>query len=156
MPKKLPKIGRPTNYRPAICSRVICFGKLGFSRCQIAAELNICWKLLQDWEKAHPEFLAAMIRARELSQAWWEKAGQKGIKTTKNFNANAYRLQVINRFPQDWRDRPGEVSVTVNNETLISSGKSLDEMSREEIRAELARREALPLPSRNGQIEDKK
>jgi hypothetical protein len=45
-----------------------------------------------------------MIRARELAQAWWEDQGQKGI-WQKRFNANAYRLQVTNRFPQEWRDK---------------------------------------------------
>ena len=124
--------------------------------CQIAVGLDVSRDSLSVWQNTYPDFSAAIIRARELSQAWWEEQGQKGIKTTKNFNANAYRLQIINRFPKDWQDRPGEVAVTVNNDTLISTGKALDELTKEEIRAELLRREALPLPSRNGQLTEAK
>lgn len=46
----------------------------------------------------------AMTRAREFSLAWWEKQGLEGI-WSRDFNANAYRLQMMNRFPDDWRDR---------------------------------------------------
>ena len=66
---------------------------------------------------AHPEFLDAVMRAREESLAWWEKMGRTGITMGKQFNANAYALQVFNRFPDDWRRNPdldmGDSTLTV-------------------------------------------
>jgi len=143
---KAKPVGRPSDYSPEFCERVIELGREGKSRCQIAAKLDICWKTLQEYESKHPEFLAAMLRARQLSQNWWEEQGQKGV-WGEGFNANAYRLQVCNRFPEEWRDRP-ETSVTVKNEVLVANGKSPEEWSQSEIEAELRRREELPQPVR--------
>ena len=65
-----------------------------------------------------------MSRARELSLAWWEKEGRKGI-SSRDFNSNAYRLQVCNRFPDDWRDQQRlELSGNVKVEEDITSLRS--------------------------------
>ena len=45
-----------------------------------------------------------MTRAREFSLGWSEGQANAGI-WSRDFNANAYRLQMMNRFPNDWRDR---------------------------------------------------
>ena len=59
-----------------------------------------------------------MTRAREFSLAWWEAQGLAGI-WSKDFNAHAYRLQMMNRFPDDWRDRQElEVSGMLRNLNL--------------------------------------
>lgn len=96
--------GRPTDYSASACDTVIHLGAEGASRAEWAAELDIAIQTLANWETAHPEFLAATTRARNLAQAWWEKQGRKGI-WSRDFNAAAYRLQVMNRFPDDWRDK---------------------------------------------------
>ena len=98
-----PKIGRPPKYREEFCERVLELGLLGHSKAVMAAELDVSRVHLDKWCERHPAFGYAMTRARELSLAWWERQGRDGI-TNKNFNANAYRLQVMNRFPKDWRD----------------------------------------------------
>lgn len=98
------KMGRPSKYTEDACRIVVELGREGASRAEMAADLDISFATWQNWEAAHPEFLAATIRARELGQSWWEKQGRKGI-WSKEFNANAYRLQVTNRFPADWRDK---------------------------------------------------
>lgn len=99
-----PDIGRPTGYTPEARETVIALGRIGASRAEWAAELDIAIQTLHNWEGAHPEFLEATTRARDLAQAWWEEQGRKGI-TSRDFNASAYRLQVMNRFPSDWRDK---------------------------------------------------
>jgi hypothetical protein len=96
--------GRPTSYRPEFCDRVIELGKEGYSKAEIAAELEVERKTLDNWGNEYPEFLHAMTRARELSLAWWDSQGRNNI-CNRDFNANAYRLQVCNRFPDDWRDQ---------------------------------------------------
>ena len=103
-------VGAPTKYNLGAIDTVLRLGAEGASRAEWAAELGIAWQTLFNWEEKHPEFLDATTRARELAQAWWEKQGRVGIWEPK-FNANAYRLQVMNRFPADWRDkREHEVS----------------------------------------------
>ena len=96
--------GQPTKYLPEHCERVQELGKEGCSLAEMALDLDIAWSTLQLWAKTHPEFSAAMDRARKLALGWWEKQGRKGIWAGKEFNAQAYRLQVMNRFPDTWRD----------------------------------------------------
>jgi hypothetical protein len=98
------KVGRPTDYDPAICERVVELGREGVGRLELAAELDIAWATMLTWEREHPEFLTATTRARELSAGWWEQQGRLGINN-RNFNAQAYSLQVRNRFPAQWRDK---------------------------------------------------
>jgi transposase len=95
--------GRPTKYDPKLCDRVVQLGSQGYSKAMIACELGVVRQTLDNWCEAHPEFLDAMTRAREASLAWWERQGLEGI-WSRDFNAHAYRLQVLNRFPDEWRD----------------------------------------------------
>lgn len=96
--------GRPTDYRAEACETVLALGREGASRAEWCAELDISFNTLYNWEEQYPEFLRATTRARQLAQAWWEKQGRRGI-WSREFNASAYRLQVMNRFPDDWRDK---------------------------------------------------
>lgn len=96
--------GRPSAYDPAYCERVIELAKEGCGKAEIALELGVTRQTLDNWAAAHPEFLDAITCAREASAGWWEAQGRHGI-TNRDFNANAYRLQVMNRFPADWRDK---------------------------------------------------
>lgn len=103
--------GRPTDYRPEHCSRVIELGREGKSRAQIAAALDVARETISNWEKAHPEFLGAMTRAHDLALAWWEDQGQTGIWSSpmsRSLNAAAYGLQMRNRFQAEY-SRPDTV-----------------------------------------------
>jgi hypothetical protein len=98
-------VGRPTKYDPdTMIPRMLELASEGAGRLEICAELGVSLQGFLDWEAAHPEFLDSTTRAREISQAWWEKQGRAGI-WSKDFNAPAYSLQVRNRFPKDWRDK---------------------------------------------------
>ena len=100
--------GRPTDYRPEYCRRAIELGRQGKSRAQIAAALDQARQTLYDWERAHPEFLDAMRRAHDLALAHWEDEGQRGMWAGKQFNAQAYALQMRNRFQSEY-GRPDTV-----------------------------------------------
>ncbi len=97
--------GQPTKYRTEHCETVIEYGRQGYSKAMIAFELDVSRVTLDEWCEIHPAFTYAMAQARELSLGWWEHQGLKGIWAGKEFNAQAYRLQVMNRFPADWRDQ---------------------------------------------------
>ena len=97
--------------------RIIEMGRIGCSKAEICADIDICFQTWQNWREAHPEFLETTTRAENLSQAWWESQGRQGI-WSREFNAPAYSLQVRNRFPADWRDKhdvqhSGELPVIV-------------------------------------------
>lgn len=95
--------GRPSKYDPAYCEMAKELGRQGKSRAQIAAYFDMSRQGLAGWEKAYPEFLDAMTLASEYALSWWETAGQTGM-FMQNFSANAYSLQIRNRFPADYRD----------------------------------------------------
>jgi len=115
--------GRPTDYRPEYAEQVLAYGEQGKSRAWIAATLGICRQTLANWEEAHPEFLDAMLRARELSQKWWEDEGQKGL-TADKFNGTVWAKNMNCRFREDWVDKvethhSGEVAHRVTRIELI-------------------------------------
>lgn len=146
--------GRPTVYDPSFCERVIECGKEGMGRAEIAAELDVSRNSLANWEKEYPDFLRAMTWAKDLSLAWWMKQGKLGIwdqdetvideeagtKThiRKRLNANAYSLQVRNRFPEDMRDRQehtGADGGPIKSVSIVGNMKDLEGKSAEELAA---------------------
>lgn len=106
--------GRPSLYKPEYCERVIELGREGMSVLEMAAEIGVSRVTLEEaWPAAHEEFLEAFARARELSQAWWEREGRTGLRADK-FNAQLYSRSMSARFPKDWRESKNvESNVTV-------------------------------------------
>ncbi len=104
-PVKLPRPrGRPSEYDPAFCEQVVEIAQEGAGLAEIAYRIGITRDTLNEWRKTYPDFSDAMTRALDASHAWWEAQGRAGT-WSKDFNANAYRLQVTNRFRKDWSDR---------------------------------------------------
>jgi hypothetical protein len=98
------QMGRPTDYNPGYCQRVIELGREGKSKAQIAADLDVARQTLDNWAAAHSEFLDALTRARDLAQAWWEDKGQDGLEKT-GFNASLWAKQVSCRFREDYTEK---------------------------------------------------
>jgi hypothetical protein len=97
-------MGRPSKYDPAYCDQVIELGKQGMGVVEIACKLGVCRNTLEtNWPAEHPEFLEAFARARDESQAWWERAGREGM-TADKFNAQVWSRSMSARFPHDWRE----------------------------------------------------
>jgi hypothetical protein len=95
--------GRPTLYDPSFCEKVIELGRQGKSPVQMAAEFDVVRQTLYNWAEEHPDFLAAFTRARELSQVWFENAGQTGL-FTPGFNAALWSKQMSARFREEYTD----------------------------------------------------
>lgn len=102
------KTGRPTDYDPAFCDKVLDWGREGKSKAWIAAELGVVRQTLENWAAAHEEFLDALARAQLLAQQWWEDQGQKGM-TADRFNASIWSRSMAARFPEDWREKTAHV-----------------------------------------------
>lgn len=103
--------GRPSEYRPEYCERVIELGRLGMSVVEMASEIGVSRTTLEtSWTAAHPEFLRALGLARECSQAWWESMGRSNLIMNKDagtFQASVWSRSMAARFPKDWRENKG-------------------------------------------------
>ena len=100
------KVGRPTDYRPEFCEQVIELGRQGKSHAQIAAGLGCSRRVLYLWQAEHPEFMHAIMEARDLAQAWFEDIGQINMLTpTQGFSASLWAKQVSCRFADDYTDK---------------------------------------------------
>ena len=101
-------MARPTEYDPSYCDKVIEWGKLGKSRMWMAANLDVTYQTLLNWERAHAEFFDALARADAYAQAMWEDYGQTEIKN-RDFNSSVWSRSMAARFPKHWREKTAHV-----------------------------------------------
>jgi hypothetical protein len=120
-------MARPTLYLQEYCETAIALGKDGKSIARLAAELDVSRECIYEWARVHPEFSDALTRMRNLSQAWWEDAGQNAM-FTPGFNASVWAKSISCRFPDDWRDstkteHSGGVAFTAIERTIVDAPK---------------------------------
>ena len=113
-------LGRPTDYRPEYCQRVIEMGKDGKSFAQMASEFEITRSTIDLWGEKHDEFREALSRARTDSQTWWEAKGMEALDKDK-FQSSVWKTSMQARFRQDYTERrdtkvTGEISVTISKD----------------------------------------
>lgn len=115
--------GRPTDYKPEYCDRVIELGKEGASIVEMACEIGVDRKTLEKiWPEAHEEFFQAFTHARQWSQVWWERKGRENLITTAGttFQASAWSRSMAARFPDDWREKSSHELTGANGEPIKS------------------------------------
>ena len=115
-PKK--PVGRPSDYDPTYCERVIGYGRKGYSRAEIASALDCARHTMARWESEWPDFHAAMVRAKDEELAWFEAKGRAGLES-KDFNAQMFRLNMLGRFPDEPYREKIEFSGTVKHEHTV-------------------------------------
>ena len=98
------KIGRPTDYRPEYCERVVEMGKEGLSMVQMASRLDQARSTLIQWGEERPEFSTALARARSEAQRWWEDTGQKALGADK-FQSSVWKTSMMARFREEYTER---------------------------------------------------
>lgn len=122
-PEDLPKGGRPTDYRPEYCQRVIDMGAKGYSVVEMCAEIGVDRKTLERvWPEAHEEFFQAFNLSRLKSQAWWESIGRNNIieeHQGPKVNAGLYGRSMAARFPDDWRESSKTELTGANGDPLV-------------------------------------
>jgi len=129
--------GRPSEYDPAYCERIIELGESGASIAEMAYELGCCKNTLTAWANANEEFLNAFTRAKMASQVWWERKGRAGMeKSGSEFQGNIWSRNMAARFPDDWREVKGaEITgkngAPIQTETKIDVSSLSDETLRE-------------------------
>jgi hypothetical protein len=135
------KPGRPTTYDPSYIDVVLDLGRKGYSKAEIAAEItNGSYEQLDRWSRAVPEFREAMLRARELSLAYWEGLARSQVGN-RDFNSNLYRIAMQGRFSAEYR----ESKVVVEHQQ--PSGLDFSRLSPEELEAFAALLNKIKIPS---------
>jgi hypothetical protein len=104
-------MGRPSEYKPEYCEKIIELGCEGMSVVEMAAEIGCHRETLEEnWPAAYPDFSEAFTRAKQLSQAWWEKQGRINLLLAPGvgtFNGSVWSRSMAARFPKDWREQKG-------------------------------------------------
>lgn len=119
-PADLKKVGRPTDYKPEYCEKIIELGRLGMSKAQMAREFDVARMTLENWAAENPKFLDALTRARDLALAQWEDRGDQGLEL-QGFNAGLYAKIMSSRFPGDYSDHK-KVELTGKDGAPLNSG----------------------------------
>jgi len=109
--------GRPTKYNPKICDGFERNFEQGQSILEVAVSMGVSRDTFYEWAKQHQEFSDALTRAREVSQAWWEKQGRENLfdheeydaesklSVKDKFNDRLWKENMCKRFKADWTDR---------------------------------------------------
>lgn len=100
-------VGRPSQYDPSYCERVIELGRLGKSIEQIAAQIGVGTKTMYNWRDEFPEFLRALELAKELELDWWENIAQNMMIENKDgskLNSAIWSRSMAARFPKKYRE----------------------------------------------------
>jgi hypothetical protein len=130
--------GRPTVYLPKFCKEVIEFMSQGFSLSAFAGTIGVSRETIYAWSETIKEFGEALKRARAARTLYWEKRLKSAEKDTR-----AVIFALRNACSEEWKDKP-DVAVTVHNDVTVDTTKPPEEWGEGELRAELARRGALP------------
>lgn len=88
IPNPKPAVGRPSDYKPEYCERVIEMGKEGYACVEMAAELGVCNKTLCAWANQYEDFCKAYTRAKVLSQAYYVRRNRENL-TNKDYQFKA-------------------------------------------------------------------
>lgn len=84
----------------AVNARIMALGAAGFSRAEIAANLECSREELAKWTSGYPTLAGALARARDLELAWWEARGREGVESGK-LNATLWSKAMAGRFADE-------------------------------------------------------
>jgi hypothetical protein len=130
------KPGRPSEFLPEYCERLMAYMADGYSYTAFAGHIGKCIQTLYTWEQHHPEFLEAKKKGKAASQDFWERQGRDGLwnvteyddngkpTRSKTLNATVWIFNMKNRF--NWQDKQ-EVKSDIKQETThkIESAKQV-------------------------------
>lgn len=94
--------GRPTKYTHDMPDRLVEFMDRGKSITQFAAHVGVNRSTVYEWADNHREFSDALMRGKELGEAYWEGELQD-MMYSKEANAPLVKLYFANRF--GWTDK---------------------------------------------------
>jgi hypothetical protein len=107
--------GRPSKYDPAYCDGIVEHCATGASVTSYAASIGVCRDTISEWATVHPDFSAAVKRAKAAAAAWYDGKA-RGIIGGESGNATLCIFGLKNFAPDDFRDvqeqkHSGEITV---------------------------------------------
>lgn len=102
--------GRPTDYKPEYCAKIIEVGEYGGWLSEMAEACDVVRSTMDLWADAHPEFKEALTRAKQKAQTWFEREGRTGLKAER-FNAQLWQKQMAARHRTEYTER-ADLNVT--------------------------------------------
>ena len=96
--------GRPTDYLSEYCETVIEYCKDGNSLTAFAASIGVARQTITEWGNVHPEFSAAVKKAKAQAGLWWETKLKGHCDGTSTGNTTAAIFGVKNFCPDDFKD----------------------------------------------------
>lgn len=141
VPKRAPRPGegRPSKYDPSYCQRIIDFfdrplfkeksfgskapelNELPTLEYFAAKELGVTKQTLHNWAAEHPEFLAALNRAKELQTYMLVQGG-----VSRAYDPTFTKF-LLNSVSDTYKDKPIQVEPTDEAKNLIRLGYALPE-----------------------------
>ena len=128
-PEDLLPMGRPTDYLPEHCAKVIELMKEGASKAEVCLELDCSFQTFLTWQQKHPDFLEAVKRGLHLSKGKWEQMGRKAaFGNVENFNATAWIFNMKNRFGKmdDFDEKWGDKQEVEHSGEVVTFNMSFD------------------------------
>lgn len=139
----------------------------------MAEAFEVTEQTLNNWKLKHPKFFESIKRGKtpadaQVAQSLYHRACGITRKAVKIFqhegqsyehefeeyippDTGAAMAWLKNRRPAQWRDKPADVSVTVNNDLKFDLSQPPEEWGADECKAYLASvGHELPSPERNG------
>lgn len=78
----------------------------GYSFESFAGKVGVSKQTIYDWKESQPEFLDATKIGIEKARLYFEEKGLQGMNgKIAYFSYPIWRLQMINRFKDEWRDK---------------------------------------------------
>lgn len=112
----IPPGGRPSLYKPDYCEFVVKFCSQGFSLTAFAGKIGVCRDTISEWGRVHPEFSAAVKRAKAAAALRWEERNNRLADEGGPAGSNAVVIFNLKNFaPDDFREKQ-EVQHSVDAE----------------------------------------
>jgi hypothetical protein len=96
--------GRPSDYEERFCQVAEDTLAKGYSLAVLAGECDVSRETVDNWTKAHPEFLDAVKRGRAKGAKVWEDR-LIALADKNEGSAPGVIFGLKNRLPDDWRDK---------------------------------------------------
>ena len=95
-------LGRPTKYKPEYCQQVIDFMSKGYSLTAFAGNILVAFSTIQEWEKAHEAFSAAIKIGKAARTGILEK---ELLEKENGPQVTARIFALKNAAPDEWREK---------------------------------------------------
>ena len=97
-------MGAPTKYKKKYCEEFVELSRNGKTKAQIADKWDIDRDTLDNWGRAHPDFLGALKKGRNALESWFTNFGMN-VAAGKMPKANVTAYIWLTKNCINWRDK---------------------------------------------------